>query len=116
MADVDKIGVIPVLSKELLKVGLFHGDCFTVTGHTATGHTVTDNLSTVPPLGELQKFSNFSTWLSMCMAKASFMGINIILYGPYSYMYLLMAIKDIEVVVALTYSYRQHITTKLSKM
>ena len=49
MADVDKIGGIPVLLKELLKAGLLHGDCLTV-----TGHTVANNLSTVPSLGELQ--------------------------------------------------------------
>ena len=51
MADVDKNGSIPVLLKELLKAGLFHGDC---TCLTVTGHTVADNLSTVPSLGELQ--------------------------------------------------------------
>ena len=49
MADVDKIWGIPVLLKELLKAGLLHGDCLTV-----TGHTVADNLSTVPSLDELQ--------------------------------------------------------------
>ena len=49
MADVDKIGGIPVVLKELLKGGLLHGDCLTV-----TGHTVAENLSTVPSLGELQ--------------------------------------------------------------
>ena len=49
MADVDKIGGIPVVLKELLKAGLLHGDCLTV-----TGHTVAENLSTVPSLGELQ--------------------------------------------------------------
>ena len=50
------------------------------------------------------------------MAKASFICVNIILYEPYSYAYLLMAIKDTEVEVVLTYPFRQHITTKLSKM
>ena len=49
MADVDKIGGIPVVLKELLKAGLLHGDCLTV-----TGHTVAENLSTVPSLSELQ--------------------------------------------------------------
>ena len=49
------------------------------------------------------------------MAKASFMCVNIILYGPYSYAYLLMTIKDIEVEVVLTYPFKQHITTKLLK-
>ena len=57
-----------------------------------------------------------STWLSLCMAKASFMCVNIILYGPYSYAYLLMTIKDIKVEVVLTYPFKQHITTKLLKM
>lgn len=49
MADVDKIGGIPVVLKELLNAGLLHGDCLTV-----TGHTMVENLSTVPSLGELQ--------------------------------------------------------------
>ena len=58
-----------------------------------------------------------STWLSLCMVKTSFnMCVNIILYGPYSYAYLLMTIKDIEVKVVLTYPFKQHITTKLLKM
>ena len=49
MADVDQIGGIPVVLKELLKAGLLHGDCMTV-----TGYTVAENLSSVPSLGELQ--------------------------------------------------------------
>ena len=49
MADVDKIGGIPVALKELLTAGLLHGDCMTV-----TGYTVAENLSNVPSLGELQ--------------------------------------------------------------
>ena len=49
MTDVDKIGGIPVVLKELLKAGLLHGDCLTV-----TGFTVAENLSNVPSMGALQ--------------------------------------------------------------
>jgi dihydroxy-acid dehydratase len=34
MADLDKIGGVPVVMKELLDAGLLHGDCLTVTGKT----------------------------------------------------------------------------------
>jgi dihydroxy-acid dehydratase len=34
MADLDKVGGLPVVMKELLDAGLLHGDCMTVTGKT----------------------------------------------------------------------------------
>ena len=34
MVDVDRIGGVPVVMKELLDAGLLHGDCVTVTGRT----------------------------------------------------------------------------------
>jgi dihydroxy-acid dehydratase len=34
MVDLDKIGGVPVVMKELLDAGLLHGDCLTVTGKT----------------------------------------------------------------------------------
>src|SRR6478752_776507 len=34
MSDVDRIGGVPVVLKELLDAGLLHGDCMTVTGKT----------------------------------------------------------------------------------
>jgi len=34
MADVDRIGGVPVIMKALLEAGLLHGDCVTVTGET----------------------------------------------------------------------------------
>jgi dihydroxy-acid dehydratase len=40
MADLDKIGGLPVVMKELLDAGLLHGDCVTV-----TGKTVAENLA-----------------------------------------------------------------------
>jgi dihydroxy-acid dehydratase len=43
MADLDRIGGVPVVMKELLDAGLLHGDCMTV-----TGKTVEENLSGVP--------------------------------------------------------------------
>jgi len=44
MADVFRIGGIPVVMRALLDAGLLHGDCLTV-----TGRTVAENLSTVNP-------------------------------------------------------------------
>lgn len=34
MSDVDKIGGVPVVMNELLRAGLLHGDCMTITGKT----------------------------------------------------------------------------------
>ena len=34
MSDVDRVGGVQVVMKELLDAGLLHGDCFTVTGKT----------------------------------------------------------------------------------
>jgi dihydroxy-acid dehydratase len=44
MADVDRIGGIPVVMKHLLDAGLLHGDCLTV-----TGRTVAENLAAIDP-------------------------------------------------------------------
>ncbi|MBI2036361.1 dihydroxy-acid dehydratase [Candidatus Microgenomates bacterium] len=43
MADLDNIGGIPMVMKMLLRAGLIHGDCLTV-----TGKTVAENLQTAP--------------------------------------------------------------------
>eukprot|EP01098_Paradermamoeba_levis_P004660 TRINITY_DN1985_c0_g1_i1.p1 TRINITY_DN1985_c0_g1~~TRINITY_DN1985_c0_g1_i1.p1 ORF type:complete len:585 (+),score=189.63 TRINITY_DN1985_c0_g1_i1:58-1812(+) len=48
MSDLDKIGGVPVVMKELLENGLLHGDCLTV-----TGKTVRENLEKTPRLSEL---------------------------------------------------------------
>jgi len=48
MADLDKIGGLPVVMKELLEQGLLHGDCLTV-----TGRTVAENLAETPRLAAL---------------------------------------------------------------
>lgn len=45
MEDLHKIGGVPSLMKYLLKEGLLHGDCLTV-----TGSTLAENLATVPDL------------------------------------------------------------------
>src|SRR5207237_8253247 len=34
MADIDRVGGLPVVLAELLEAGLIHGDCLTVTGRT----------------------------------------------------------------------------------
>jgi len=44
MADIDRIGGVPVVMKELLDAGLLHGDCLTV-----TGRTIAQNLAELDP-------------------------------------------------------------------
>src|SRR5437763_1652561 len=44
MTDIDRIGGIQVVMKELLDAGLLHGDCLTV-----TGRTVAENLAALDP-------------------------------------------------------------------
>src|SRR5688572_15780890 len=44
MIDIDKIGGVPVVLKELLDAGLLHGDCLTV-----TGKTMAENLADLDP-------------------------------------------------------------------
>jgi dihydroxy-acid dehydratase len=50
MEDVHAIGGIPAVLKYLLKLGLLHGDCLTV-----TGKTLAENLADVPDLTEDQE-------------------------------------------------------------
>ncbi|KQY80154.1 MULTISPECIES: dihydroxy-acid dehydratase [Roseateles] len=47
--DLHKAGGIPAVMKELLKAGLLHGDCITI-----TGKTVAENLASVPDLSPEQ--------------------------------------------------------------
>jgi dihydroxy-acid dehydratase len=44
MTDIDQIGGIPVVMRELLEAGLMHGDCLTV-----TGRTLAENLDAMAP-------------------------------------------------------------------
>ena len=44
MVDVDRIGGVPVVMRELLDAGLLHGDCLTV-----TGRTMAENLAALDP-------------------------------------------------------------------
>jgi dihydroxy-acid dehydratase len=44
MVDVDRIGGVPVVMRELLDAGLLHGDCVTV-----TGKTMAENLAALDP-------------------------------------------------------------------
>jgi dihydroxy-acid dehydratase len=44
MTDLDRIGGVPVVLKELLDAGLLHGDCLTV-----TGKTMAENLAAIDP-------------------------------------------------------------------
>ncbi len=42
MSDLDRIGGVPVVMKELLDAGLIHGDCMTVTGKTVAENLADD--------------------------------------------------------------------------
>jgi dihydroxy-acid dehydratase len=44
MSDLDRVGGVPVIMRELLEAGLLHGDAMTV-----TGHSVASNLSVLNP-------------------------------------------------------------------
>ena len=44
MVDVDRVGGVPTVMRELLDAGLLHGDCLTV-----TGRTVAENLAALSP-------------------------------------------------------------------
>ena len=44
MTDIDRIGGVPVVMRELLDAGLLHGDCLTV-----TGRTMAENLTALDP-------------------------------------------------------------------
>ena len=44
MVDLDRVGGVPVVMRELLDAGLLHGECITV-----TGRTVAENLAASPP-------------------------------------------------------------------
>ncbi|HXX90584.1 MAG TPA: dihydroxy-acid dehydratase [Acidimicrobiales bacterium] len=44
MTDLDRVGGVPVVMRELLEAGLLHGDCLTV-----TGKTVAENLAALDP-------------------------------------------------------------------
>ncbi|HEY7917618.1 MAG TPA: dihydroxy-acid dehydratase [Acidimicrobiales bacterium] len=46
MVDLDRIGGVPVVLRELLEAGLLHGDCVTV-----TGRTMAENLASLDPPG-----------------------------------------------------------------
>jgi dihydroxy-acid dehydratase len=48
MVDLDRVGGLPVVMRELLDHGFLHGDCI-----TCTGRTLAENLSSVPTLSEL---------------------------------------------------------------
>jgi dihydroxy-acid dehydratase len=49
MEDLHEVGGVPAVMKYLLKVGLLHGDCLTV-----TGKTIAENLASLPDLSDGQ--------------------------------------------------------------
>ena len=51
MVDIDRIGGVPVVMRELLDAGLLHGDCLTVTGRTMAENLA--ELDPPPPDGEV---------------------------------------------------------------
>ena len=44
MVDLDRIGGLPVVLKQLLEAGMLHGDCLTI-----TGHTLAENIAALDP-------------------------------------------------------------------
>lgn len=48
MIDLDRIGGVPIVMKELLRAGFIHGECM-----TCTGRTVVENLEALPALSNL---------------------------------------------------------------
>ena len=50
MEDLHDVGGVPAVMKYLLKEGLLHGDCLTV-----TGKTIAENLASVPDLHDGQE-------------------------------------------------------------
>jgi dihydroxy-acid dehydratase len=56
MADIDRIGGVPVVLRELLDAGLLHGDCLTV-----TGRTMAENLAELDPPAPTAGSSTAST-------------------------------------------------------
>ena len=55
MSDLDRVGGVPVVMKELLDAGLLHGDCVTV-----TGKTIAENLADVAPPRPTARWSRAS--------------------------------------------------------
>ena len=51
MSDLDRVGGVPVVMKELLEAGLLDGDCMTVTGRTVAQNLA--DLETAAPDGEI---------------------------------------------------------------
>src|SRR5829696_523893 len=51
MSDLDRVGGVPVVMKELLDLGLLHGDCLTVTGRTIAENLEAD--APPPPDGDV---------------------------------------------------------------
>src|SRR5205807_2948441 len=51
MADLDQVGGVPVVMRELLEAGLLDGDCLTVTGRTVAENLVV--LDPPPPDGKV---------------------------------------------------------------
>lgn len=65
MSDLDGLGGVPVVMKELLEAGFLHGDCLTI-----TGKTVKENLQGVPTVKGLGKTQNVLRPLSNPLAPA----------------------------------------------
>jgi dihydroxy-acid dehydratase len=56
MIDIDRVGGVPVVMRELLEAGLIHGDCMTVTGRTVADNLEAEHRGGVPvpaPDGEV---------------------------------------------------------------
>ena len=68
MSDLDHIGGVPVVMRELLDAGLLHGDCMTV-----TGRTVAENLAGTPSV----------LWLEIRTSCRQLVGLNVLRLQPW---------------------------------
>ena len=72
MSDLDAIGGVPVVMKELLANGLIHGHAMTV-----TGKTVAENLKDVPSLSDAAEGRATSTRCSSTRQRATACSTNV---------------------------------------
>lgn len=63
MSDLDKLGGVPVVMRELMEHGLLHGNCMTVTGQTVTENL--KNVARIKDLGEQKVGATCPTYISV---------------------------------------------------
>ena len=66
MVDLDRVGGLPVVMRELLSHGLLHGDCMTCTGKVPPAHTLdrrTSRRETHSPENHLRSIARIAWYL-----------------------------------------------------